>query len=214
MGSPRGDGAAPPPQPPAGLGGVSASSDGAHSAGWGSQPGGSPGCRCPRSLQPRVTQGWPRWHGGCPVRCPGGVCSPRGWRRWVEAEQPHPGPSISTLAALPAAPRGFGSSREVEQPRTWPGSPLLARGAHLCLCRALGAGRAELSLFLHLSPGPGSPALPQAHPGTGNSHEGRAWSRIPAEPCPARLDVPVLLGAGEGRAGAGGWQRFPGQWRL
>lgn len=174
-----------------------------------------------RAAPSRVTQGcqppagWQRWRWGCHVGCHGGVCSPRGWQRWVEADKAHPRRVIHFHPGCSAwcSPRSWlhqGSEPELWQPRTCPGSsPLLPWEANLCLHRGWVAGRAEPSPFLYLSPGSGSPAQPETHPGTGStgqagsSHEGHAWSWIPAEPCPTCLDVPVLLCAGEGPRGSG-----------
>lgn len=162
------------------------------------------GCRAPA--------GWQRWHWGCR----GAVCSPRGWQRWVEAERAHPGRVKHLHPACSAwcSPRFWlqqGSDPGLWQPRTSPGSFLLCwLGKHISAsagCWWLAEPSRPRSFTSHQDRGP------QAHPGTGStgstgeagsSHEGRAWSRIPGEPCPACLDVPVLLRAGEGRAGAGG----------
>lgn len=169
---------------------------------------GTQGCQPPA--------GWQRWHWGCHD----GVRSLRGWQRRLEADQAHPRRVIHSHPGCAAwcSPRFWlhqGSDPGLWQPRTCPGaSPLLAWEAHLCLQRVWVAGRAEPCPFLRLSPGSGSPGQPEVHPGTGStgqagsSHEGRAWSWIPAEPCPTCLDVPVLLRAGEGRAGARGQRRW------
>ncbi|XP_039587662.1 glucagon receptor-like isoform X1 [Passer montanus] len=109
-----------------------------HSWNGGPSPAGGPGH--PREVW--VPQGCQAlgWHWGC-HRChsPGHWrCSPRGWQRWVEAEQAHPRREIHLHPGCSAwrCPRFWlhqGPDPRLRQPRTCPGpSPVLAWHSSAC----------------------------------------------------------------------------------
>jgi len=172
---------------------------------------------------PATRRGEQWWHSGCHVAYREGFCShPTSASRppcLVEAGKACVG-SGYVPAALPAAPQVFGSDRQV----TWgcgslgsahdwhshPGSPLLPWGAHLLVRTGVGGRQSRAVLA---SPPLTQDLGPQLSPrrtlalgalvaGWRGSHGGCARVRVPAQPRPSCLDVPVLLHTGKQQAGA------------